>query len=361
MKQALTAKGQMDVWMRATEAALNNLGVQDVTIDEGNQRIIGSHPDLGPIAIDYLIPDAGKTRMEIQVDHPELIQNFKHAVASEYKTLAAIIPTQSSVSPTSPEAQEEAAQPGTSGMSATNPEEDTVAAPSEAAAPDTSDTYHEPETIQPEYEEPDAYSEDNYSPATQDDSSAVNSTPAAAIPQEETKLCKYCKSPMPADEKVCPSCHKKQKGKGPIIAIIIAGVVVVLALVGWFVIKPKLSGSNSGSGSQSTATTVTTTPTASATTTTNEDGTTTTVTTSGASKVTNAQYEQVQNGMSYADVVGIFGGDGTLLSESNYNDESGNPVTLKIYYWEGQGETGANASITFQGDVVTTKSSFGLQ
>lgn len=65
--------------------------------------------------------------------------------------------------------------------------------------------------------------------------------------------------------------------------------------------------------------------------------------------------------MTYEQVVGIMGGEGQQLSESTYNDSNGNPVTLKIYYWEGQGETGANVSITFQGDVVTTKSSYGLQ
>lgn len=44
-----------------------------------------------------------------------------------------------------------------------------------------------------------------------------------------TKICKYCKSEIPADAKVCPQCRKKQRGKGCLIAII---VVVVLCIIG---------------------------------------------------------------------------------------------------------------------------------
>lgn len=41
----------------------------------------------------------------------------------------------------------------------------------------------------------------------------------------ETKLCKYCKSEIPYDAKVCPHCRKKQTPNGCLIAII---VIVVL-------------------------------------------------------------------------------------------------------------------------------------
>ena len=36
----------------------------------------------------------------------------------------------------------------------------------------------------------------------------------------ETKLCKYCKSEIPYDAKVCPHCRKKQTPNGCLIAII---------------------------------------------------------------------------------------------------------------------------------------------
>lgn len=46
--------------------------------------------------------------------------------------------------------------------------------------------------------------------------------------KEGTKLCKHCKTEIPADAKVCPNCRKKQGGK--IKWIIIA--IVVLAAIG---------------------------------------------------------------------------------------------------------------------------------
>lgn len=48
--------------------------------------------------------------------------------------------------------------------------------------------------------------------------------------KEETKLCKYCKSEIPAGAKICPNCRKKQGKSGCLIAII--AVVVILVLVG---------------------------------------------------------------------------------------------------------------------------------
>lgn len=48
--------------------------------------------------------------------------------------------------------------------------------------------------------------------------------------KEGTKLCKYCKSEIPAGAKICPNCRKKQGKSGCLIAII--AVVVILVLVG---------------------------------------------------------------------------------------------------------------------------------
>ena len=45
-----------------------------------------------------------------------------------------------------------------------------------------------------------------------------------------TKLCKYCKSEIPAGAKICPNCRKKQGKSGCLIAVI--AVVVILVLVG---------------------------------------------------------------------------------------------------------------------------------
>lgn len=47
--------------------------------------------------------------------------------------------------------------------------------------------------------------------------------------KDGTKLCKYCKSEIPADAKVCPNCRKKQGMK---LWQIILAVVVVIGIIG---------------------------------------------------------------------------------------------------------------------------------
>jgi hypothetical protein len=42
-----------------------------------------------------------------------------------------------------------------------------------------------------------------------------------------TKICKYCKTEIPKDAKICPNCKKKQKGK---LGIVLAVVVVLLVI-----------------------------------------------------------------------------------------------------------------------------------
>lgn len=46
--------------------------------------------------------------------------------------------------------------------------------------------------------------------------------------QSQTKQCKYCKTEIPADAKVCPNCKKRQQPSGCLIALIVVIVVVVL-------------------------------------------------------------------------------------------------------------------------------------
>ncbi|MFR3226419.1 MAG: hypothetical protein ACLTNY_05610, partial [Blautia massiliensis (ex Durand et al. 2017)] len=49
---------------------------------------------------------------------------------------------------------------------------------------------------------------------------------------QESKLCRHCRMEIPWDAKVCPYCHKKQKGKGKWIALGIVVAVILLAAVG---------------------------------------------------------------------------------------------------------------------------------
>jgi len=49
---------------------------------------------------------------------------------------------------------------------------------------------------------------------------------------DEKKLCKYCKSEIPKDAKICPHCRKKQKGKAGLIALIVIAVIAVIGIIG---------------------------------------------------------------------------------------------------------------------------------
>lgn len=48
----------------------------------------------------------------------------------------------------------------------------------------------------------------------------------------ETKLCRHCRSEMDVKATVCPNCHKSQRrGKGCIIALIIAVIFIGIPLI----------------------------------------------------------------------------------------------------------------------------------
>lgn len=68
-----------------------------------------------------------------------------------------------------------------------------------------------------------------------------------------------------------------------------------------------------------------------------------------------AQYNSIETGMSYDDVVNLLGGEGSLLSDT---DISGS--TSQVYQWNGA-SLGANATITFSNGKVMSKAQFGLE
>ena len=66
----------------------------------------------------------------------------------------------------------------------------------------------------------------------------------------ETKTCKYCKTEIPKDAKICPNCRKKQKGPLGIIIL----VILVLVIIGAAVSGNDSSDSSSVSKSSETTT-----------------------------------------------------------------------------------------------------------
>ena len=70
--------------------------------------------------------------------------------------------------------------------------------------------------------------------------------------------------------------------------------------------------------------------------------------------ITMAEYEAIQPGMTYADVVAIVGSEGTQMAMSQVLE-----VTTEMWMWEGE-FLGANANVTFQNGIVTAKAQLGL-
>jgi hypothetical protein len=70
------------------------------------------------------------------------------------------------------------------------------------------------------------------------------------------------------------------------------------------------------------------------------------------------EFQQIQNGMSYEEVVEIIGGaEGELNQESG---TKGDQFYMATYGWDGEDGWGDNAVITFDGNGVTSKTQLGL-
>jgi hypothetical protein len=70
------------------------------------------------------------------------------------------------------------------------------------------------------------------------------------------------------------------------------------------------------------------------------------------------EFNRIQNGMSYDEVVRIIGEQGNVLSDMDLG--IGNEYATQMYEWHG-GNGIATADIIFQGGTVVSKTQFGLQ
>jgi hypothetical protein len=68
-----------------------------------------------------------------------------------------------------------------------------------------------------------------------------------------------------------------------------------------------------------------------------------------------AEYNNIQVGESYSQTVGLVGGPGLLIAQSDF---AGN--VTQTYKWIGEGVSGANANVTFRNDHAVSKAQFGL-
>ncbi|MCQ5130293.1 hypothetical protein NE562_11525 [Butyricicoccus faecihominis] len=74
--------------------------------------------------------------------------------------------------------------------------------------------------------------------------------------------------------------------------------------------------------------------------------------TGAATVVSETQFNNVDNGMTYEEVKNLFGGDGSLLS--SYGN-------VEIYKWPGNGMLGSNCNVSFQDKRAYSKAQFGLR
>ena len=81
--------------------------------------------------------------------------------------------------------------------------------------------------------------------------------------------------------------------------------------------------------------------------------------TSENTRITLEEFNQIQTGMTYEQVVEVIGDGGGIMSECGKT--GGGQNKTKIYSWEGKGGLGANANVTFQGGKVVAKAQFGLE
>ena len=76
---------------------------------------------------------------------------------------------------------------------------------------------------------------------------------------------------------------------------------------------------------------------------------------SDGAKATMDAFNQIENGMTYDQVVEIIGGEGELMSESEIAG-----ISMAIYTWDGNSAF-SSCQVTFQDGVVTSKSQYGLK
>jgi hypothetical protein len=363
MRQALTAKGQLDVWMRSTEAALTNMGFEDIAVDEASLHISGHHPEKGPIGIDYMTPEAGKTRMVIQVDDSFLIDEYKHQVAPIFKRVMDELEAAKAEEQTL-----QAAKADESAEESTEPEPDADSeVDSETPLPNELETWtNDGQTDQSEEKQPaeDRWQEAPLSPKADAQSETQDNlnTPYRGAPISEGKD----QAAEKADKASKPP-KKKKRWLLPVILI----VIIALASAGAFAYyrhqqstsgnsQSKTQTSSKAKSDQSSSEDTKSDNDNTADDNTSNDNTNNNATT--ATTVTLAQYNAITTGMTYDQVKQQFSNvDGQKLSESTYKDQSNNDIKTEVYYWNGNGDSGSNASITFANGAVSQKSQFGLK
>jgi hypothetical protein len=81
----------------------------------------------------------------------------------------------------------------------------------------------------------------------------------------------------------------------------------------------------------------------------------------GKAVVTKAHYDQLKDGMSYRQVVGIIGAEGEELSRNKIEGVPGVTESIETVMYMWQNGNGTNMNAMFQNDKLMQKSQFGLK
>ncbi len=131
------------------------------------------------------------------------------------------------------------------------------------------------------------------------------------------KKCKYCKSEIDEQAKICPNCRKKQKSSA---GRIILGIIIAFLGIG---VLANISGNNE-----------------------NQDN---------KCYITLEKFNKIENGMTYDQVKEIIGCDGTVNSETEVSN-----IKMTIYSWYGKDNI-SNANVTVQNGKIISKAQIGLK
>lgn len=148
--------------------------------------------------------------------------------------------------------------------------------------------------------------------------------------------CKKCKEVYHGSLKKCPECGQKTP---PSTKRIVIGII--MCFIGLCIFVSAVTNMNEDTGTPSNPTS------ASEQNSENES----------KSKVTYENFEKIKTGMTYAQVVEIFGEEGKIISDVDVGMEE---YATTMYYW--YDDTGiANCNVTIQGGKVIAKAQVGLQ
>lgn len=75
-------------------------------------------------------------------------------------------------------------------------------------------------------------------------------------------------------------------------------------------------------------------------------------------RISKAEFDKIENGMTYEEVVKIIGGEGEVMSEVG---EKGTEYYTVMYTYDGESGLGSNANFMFQNGKLTSKAQFGLK